>query len=244
MKIAIYLTGSTYTDISCRFGDFEDWFARGMNPLGFETITIDVTRGDRPDLGEIDGIIITGSPASVAKDPELWVADTIEHLRDILAMDFPTLGVCFGHQVLAAAAGCEVERHPVARELGTIELRQTGAGQQSPLFRDIPERFKVQETHEDVIWDVPDGSGIRALAENEHNSYQALAYTEHIYSVQFHPEITADIMHVYIDIYGKKLLNRGELSEQEYQAIAGNVEESDTGDLIFRNFAEIIRMAK
>lgn len=244
MKIAIYLAGSTYTEIIYRYGDFEDWFARGINAQGFETVTVDVTRGERADLDEIDGIIITGSPASVCTDPAPWVSGMLDHLQDILTIDFPTLGACFGHQVLAAAAGCKVEPHPISRELGTVQLIQTNAGQEHPLFRDIPEQFKVQETHEDIVSDVPNSAKIQVLAGNDYNPYQALSYSDHIFSVQFHPEITADIMQAYIDIYGKKMVESGEMSSAAHRAIQKNVEESTTGENIFRNFCDIIRRAK
>jgi len=241
MKLAIYITGSTYTDISNRYGDFEDWFALHVSRYGFETIPVDVRRGECADLEDVDGIMITGSSASVCTDPEPWIHTAIEHLQEILTFDFPVLGVCFGHQILAAAAGCTVERHPERRELGTVQLSQTPAGQTHPLFQDIPMQFAVQETHEDIVSAVPNTSNISILAGNDYNSFQALAYTDHIFSVQFHPEITADIIQAYIAIYGKELRRSGELSPADYEEIEQSVEETNTGELVFRNFCRIVR---
>ncbi|MCF7803462.1 MAG: gamma-glutamyl-gamma-aminobutyrate hydrolase family protein [Candidatus Marinimicrobia bacterium] len=239
-KIAIYLTGTTYPEIRYSYGDFEDWFARGLTKFGVQTVTCDVRKEEYPALDQVDGIVVTGSPASVVTDPEPWVEPLKKHLRTVLESDIPTLGVCFGHQILATAAGARVEPHALTREIGTVELSLTKAGEDHPLFQDIPVQFRAQETHEDVVTGLPPGLGIEILAENPHNPYQALAYSNNAFSVQFHPEITADIMHAYLQIYGKKLVKTGELSSEEYEEIKQGIRETSTGDTVFRNFCRIV----
>lgn len=240
MKIAIYLTGNTYADISCRYGGFEDWFAREVTKHGAETVTFDVQRSEYPDLDRFDGSIITGSPSSVCTNPEPWTETLIEHLQNTLDMDYPTLGVCFGHQILAKAAGATVQPHENGREIGTVSITKTPEGKQHPLFEEISAEFKAQETHEDVVMALPGDKAITVLAGNDFNRYQALAYSPHIFSVQFHPEITADIMQMYHKIYGTTLVEEGKLSRGEYTRISESIEETGTGETLIRNFLDFI----
>jgi len=241
LRIAIYLAGGTYPEIRNRYGDFEDWFAREITRHNAATVAVDVRKGQYPTLETVDGIIITGSPASVCTDPDPWVEDLLEHLRGILARNLPTLGVCFGHQALAAAIGASVVPNPRGREMGTVELTLTEAGRQHPLFAGLSTPFLAQETHEDIVSQLPDDGAVSVLAHNRRAGFQALAYSDRIFSVQFHPEITPGIMRAYLKIYGAKLIEQGELTRDRLQSLEASVQGTDTGKLVLGNFLEIVR---
>jgi len=235
LRVALYITGSTKPEIRYRYGDFEDWFAAFLTPYGVETTTFDVRKGKYPDITAVDGIIITGSSASVCTNPPDWVPVFITHLQDIIDSGIPTLGVCFGHQILAAAAGGVVEPHPDGRESGPTELQKTTLGKSDRLFQDIPEKFRVNMTHEDVVVRSPNG---RVLAYNDYNGFQAIRYSDTIQSVQFHPEFTAAIMEQYTRVYhsGRSGVNDSTGEEQ------GTSKESSVGRTILANFVNILRL--
>ncbi len=243
LKIAIYLPGQTLPEIRIRYGDFEDWFAAKLVAQHVTTVTYDVRRGEYADLDEIDALIVTGSAASVCTNPEDWVAPLLEHLRMVLNRNMPALGVCFGHQALAKAAGATVAPHPVRREIGTTQLQLTEMGKNHPLFHKISPEFIAQETHEDVVAKIPADNSIIALAGNAHNPYQALAYSSKVFSVQFHPEITGPIMQEYLKIYGEKLIQEGEMDPETLDTLIMNVTETDTGEILLHNFLNIVRQS-
>ena len=70
-----------------------------------------VTVGQFSDSrNRIDGVVITGSPASVL-DPDAWVERLMVLIRQIVAAGVPLFGGCFGHQAVARALGGQVERN-------------------------------------------------------------------------------------------------------------------------------------
>lgn len=239
--VAVYQAGNTYAEISNEFGDFDRWFIDAIVRHGARTTVVDVREKNYPSLKRIDGLMVTGSPASVCTDPPEWTTSLLDHLREVMAKDIPALGVCYGHQAFARAAGGEVQRHHETREIGTVSLSLTPAGKRHPLFRGIPGTFKAQETHEDVVTALPGSGGVQVLAENSHNSYQALAFSANVFSVQFHPEITADIMRAYMRIYGNKMMRKGELTRREFAALRENIEETETGNTVIGNFIDHLR---
>jgi len=240
-EIAIYLTGTTYPSIREKHGDFDSWFAREVRKHNGASRIVDVRNESFPDLRTVDGIIITGSPASVYTNPPHWTSSFIGHLQDVLDHNVPTLGVCYGHQVLATAAGADVLPHPESREIGTVQLRLTEQGKRHPLFRGISSPFTVQETHEDVVVRLPDELSVQVLAGNTHNEYQALAYSDTVFGVQFHPEITKDIMADYLHIYGTKMLESGDLTRQQFQSLTESIHDAESGSRVIGNFIDLIR---
>ena len=57
-----------------------------------------------PPPAELAGVIVSGSPARLVEKTE-WMRRGLEYLRDLVAENTPTLGICFGHQMLAEALG-------------------------------------------------------------------------------------------------------------------------------------------
>jgi GMP synthase (glutamine-hydrolysing) len=122
-------------------------------------------------------LILSGGPASVYSDgaPRLDPA--------IFELGIPTLGICYGAQLLALELGGRVDRTGVS-EFGRTEMTAT----QSRLFASLPSAQTVWMSHRDTVVAPPDGA--RVVAESEHTPVAAFEDAERgLYGVQFHPEV-------------------------------------------------------
>jgi len=99
----------------------------------------------------------------------------------------PILGVCLGHQAIAAAFGGTVRRCAEIMHGKLSTVRHDGTG----LFRCLPQDMPVTRYHSlDVAPDLP--AGLRATARTETGILMGLAHeTRPIHGVQFHPESIA-----------------------------------------------------
>lgn len=209
IRILVLSCGSTYPDIIHKHGDFSDWFQSRFIRPGVTCDVVDVTRPFHVETNPYTGILITGSLAS-AYQREPWILDLTQWLSKILQTNHPpVLGVCFGHQILAAVSGGHVRRCIDNLEIGTHPVRLTDRGREDYLFRDIPEEFFCQETHVDEVTVLPPGAEI--LAGNSHSAVQAFSLGENVRGVQFHPEMDDVIMRsVILSLVKKnKLHNEG-----------------------------------
>ncbi len=184
-RVLIVRTGAAPDAVRAVHGDFDAWFAALLAPARVELV--DGQGETLPEAAAYDGVLVTGSLASVAS-PEPWMEPLGRWLVGA-AETTPVLGVCFGHQLLAAALGGRVERHRAGPEAGTTEIVLTPEGRADPLFADLPARLAVQQSHEDHVPAAPPGAVV--LAANAHAPVQAFAHGPRIRAVQFHPEFDA-----------------------------------------------------
>jgi GMP synthase (glutamine-hydrolysing) len=123
------------------------------------------------------GIVLSGGPSSVY-DAGAPICDP-----QVLQLHLPVLGICYGMQWMAHTLGGKVERAN-RREYGPAEL---GIRQESPLFKDLPRRLKVWESHGDHVVGLPDGFEVTGRTENAVAAVENRA--KKFYGVEFHPEV-------------------------------------------------------
>jgi GMP synthase (glutamine-hydrolysing) len=126
-----------------------------------------------------------GGPMGVyERDRYPWIACQLKRLARRLAADRPTLGVCFGAQMIAAALGATVYPGP-AKEVGFHPL--TNVDPASPLahLADID----VLHWHGDTF-DLPEG--VALLASTPAFPHQAFSRGPNILALQFHAEMGLD----------------------------------------------------
>ncbi len=139
----------------------------------------DVTSGSLPATFDYDGVVVTGSRASVYWD-EPWIEPTKAWVAAAIEREIPTLGICWGHQLLADVLGGEV-RSMGEYEIGYREIEHNG---DSPLFTGVDQRFTAFTTHSDEVVTLPPGA--TPLAENDYSNHGFRK--DHVFGVQFHPE--------------------------------------------------------
>jgi len=145
-----------------------------------------------------DGLVLSGGPASV------YDADAPPCDPQVLSLNKPVLGICYGLQWIAHQLGGRVERAD-RREYGPAKL-QVMSG--SELLRGLPGELRVWNSHGDHIVELPPGFRAVGLTSN------AIAAAEDpargIYAVQFHPEVrhtergTDILRHFVLDLCGAR----------------------------------------
>lgn len=123
-----------------------------------------------------DGIILSGGPASVyaPNAPQVDAA--------IFSLGIPVLGICYGIQLMAKHLGGKVSKS-TKREYGRGKLF---IKKKSPLFQGLPKEIEIWNSHGDKIITPP--KGFETIATT-HNSPYAVIQRDHLYGLQFHPEV-------------------------------------------------------
>jgi GMP synthase (glutamine-hydrolysing) len=181
-----------------------------------------------PDLSSVSALVVTGSPSSVT-ERAAWMLRTEEYLRRAVSGKLPVFGICFGHQMLAQALGGRVEKNPLGREIGTVELRRIEA---DPLLAGEAEPYWVNMTHLDTVTLLPPGA--RILAQTELDRHAAVRFGEAVWGVQFHPEIDGGVLREYVSARSAPLLSEG----LDPEAILGAARDTPAGAGVLRRFAE------
>lgn len=141
-----------------------------------------------PTMDAHDGAIVFGGPMS-CNDDEAWLRREIDWIGVPLRAGKPYLGICLGAQMLARHLGHRVAPHPQGRvEVGFYPIRATEHGRQA-----WPGLFptKVYQWHQEGF-DVPAGATL--LAEGDDFAAQAFRYGRSAFGLQFHPEVTYQMM--------------------------------------------------
>jgi GMP synthase (glutamine-hydrolysing) len=136
------------------------------------TVTPEQVRARNPHA-----LILSGGPASVYTEGAPRVDPRV------LRLGVPTLGICYGMQLLAKELGGRVDRTGVS-EFGKTELR----AEESELFHDLPTEQTVWMSHRDSVIAPPFGA--RVVAGSASTPIAAFEQSEsRVYGVQFHPEV-------------------------------------------------------
>ena len=123
------------------------------------------------------GIILSGGPASIYDngpgiDPQ------------ILQMNIPIMGICYGMQFMVHSLGGDVQKAS-KREYGHAKLV---IQDKTTLFQSIPDETPCWMSHGDSITALPDGFKVMATTDN--SPYAAIINPERqLIGLQFHPEV-------------------------------------------------------
>lgn len=137
-------------------------------------------------IRQAECLVVLGGPIGVYETEAYpFVVDEVEALRERLSARRPTLGICLGAQLMAAALGARV--YPGGRkEIGWGPLRLTSAGRASALSH--LDGVAVLHWHGDTF-DLPEGCEL--LASTDLFERQAFSLGPNVLGLQCHPEADA-----------------------------------------------------
>lgn len=174
---------------------FEDLgsLAPVLEAQGFSVTYVAATATPFPAeaLASADLVVVLGGPIGVYDSREYpFLNDEIQAIRARLDARKPTLGICLGAQLMAAALGARVYAGSSGSEIGWSPIHP-------PADTAIPAWFghlcssgvEVFHWHGDTF-DLPDGA--RLLASTQSYDNQAFMLDNFALALQFHPEVTAD----------------------------------------------------
>jgi GMP synthase (glutamine-hydrolysing) len=177
-------------------GQYCHLLARRVREVGVQSHVLPIdTSADQ--LAGIGGIIISGGPRSVTEPGSPRVH------QSILSMGVPILGICYGHQLLAATMPGGVVKPSYSREYGLAKLKfraglkasttngitTHGITDGGELFDGVPDNSQVWVSHGDSVERLPEC--FEVLGATEDCAVAAMVHpTKNIYGVQFHPEVT------------------------------------------------------
>jgi GMP synthase (glutamine-hydrolysing) len=227
--ITVLRTGEPVPWVLERRGHFHDLIASSIGEaFTGDYRVIDVRHEPLPDPRGASAFVITGSAANVpTREP--WMLKTEAFLREVVEAGTPTLGICFGHQILAQALGGEVRKNPRGREIGTLAIERTA---DDPIFEGVPLRFEANVTHVDTVARLPEGAV--ALARSSLEDAHAIRFSETCYGVQFHPEIDGEVMRAYVESRAEVLREEGFPVEQ----MLAQIHDGEEGRRALRNFVK------
>ena len=127
------------------------------------------------------GIVLSGGPSSVYEEGSPSLDE------GILELGVPTLGICYGFQVMAQQLGGEVAKTG-AREYGSTEVRLVAGTDGGTLLAEQPIEQVAWMSHGDSVVKAPEG--FEVLAASDSTPVAAFANDERkLYGVQWHPEV-------------------------------------------------------
>lgn len=207
----------------------------------FGPAKIDVLRGPERALpksvAEYDAVFLSGSKTRIEEDAP-WISEQEEFIRDLHMQKIPTLGICYGHQLivraLAGKAHTMAAREP---EFGWVKVELLPEANQSLVFASLPKEFHSFQFHSDEVLPSMPKEKFRNLAKSKACAVQAFEMTDApIWAVQFHPERPLEAGNQSLDRLAgcepaKKIHNRQEASQLFSAKIA---------EEIFKNFLSYV----
>lgn len=127
----------------------------------------------------IRGVILSGGARSV------YEKDASKFDKEVLNLDVPILGICYGHQLIAHLMGGKVLSGK-SGEYGLMELDIKSEGE---ILAHLGKSKNVWMNHRDVVVQLP--KSFVSVASTEHSKIAAFANKKRkIFGVQFHPEVS------------------------------------------------------
>lgn len=161
--------------------------------LGYQVVNVvDKKKPDLPSFDEVAGVVIMGGPMGATdydKHPGLKAETKLA--RAAIAVNKPVLGVCLGHQIIAAALGAKLH-HGDKPEIGFGPIKRVD---KHDYFSMWDKQINVLHWHNDVVG-LPEGAQL--LARSPLTKVQAFRAGSAL-GLQFHLEVTSSVLEEWLD---------------------------------------------
>lgn len=217
-----------------QFGDYPDMFQHLLKKadadLAFDVYNL--ARGQMPEsLDSCDAWLFTGSKCG-ANDDEDWIRRASELVVALDEQRRPTIGTCFGHQLIARALGGRVER---ASSWG-MGVHTTRLMEQRPWMQPAKDELSLLVSHQDQVVALPPRAA--HLATHPFCRYDMYQIGDHILTFQGHPEFAKG--------YSRMLMEtrRQRIGEQVYEQGMASLEQATDSDVAGAWISSFLRAGK
>ena len=190
LRIGLIQCDHVADDLVEAHGDYEDMFSDLLHAQDqtIEVAIYDLTTDNFPvDLHACDGYIITGSQFS-AYDDIPWIHKAKSLIVELYQAKIPTIGICFGHQLIAESLGGKVQK---AEDKGWgVGVHQWNIKNSQEWMGEAPETFSMRVSHQDQVVEMPKDSQL--IAGSEFCPIAGFQTGEHFLTMQGHPEFSKE----------------------------------------------------
>jgi GMP synthase (glutamine-hydrolysing) len=175
------------------------------------------------------GLIVLGGEMG-AWDDEVapWLPATRRLMADAVRQELPTLGICLGGQLLAAATGGVIERGPLGLELGVVPVTPLPAAAGDHFFGAVdraiepdrsgpPGSWAVHQYHQDAVITLP--ADAELIVTGARYPHQGFRVGPAAWGLQYHPEVSTLGFVQWVDT----ALGRGELEDDVAAQVLGPI---------------------
>lgn len=229
-KLLIVNVGSAPESQLSKFGDFELWAKQAIGSTTLEIEFHDGITNPLPKPQVLAGVIIMGSLSMVTEETN-WMKRLAAEIVQLAELNVPTLGICFGHQLISYAFGGEVDFNPNGLEVGTVNISRLENSIDDPLLNQLPEHFDAQAVHFQSVLTLPK-QAVR-LAQSNMDQHHAFRVGDCTWGVQFHPEFTTEIMLDVLENFQE------ELGEAQIEAKKQQVTSTPHAQQVLKRFASL-----
>ncbi len=183
-------------------------FGTWLTEAGAELVVCRPWAGDElPAAAAYDGVVVLGGSMG-ANDDHLhpWIGPVKQLVRDCVTARTPVLGICLGHQLVAAALGGTAELNPLGQQVGVYDVGWLPEAEEDDLVSGLGPVRGIQWNH-DLVTALPDQAV--ALARTPQGELQVARFADRVWGVQLHPEADEHIVGAWADGDREEHLDRG-----------------------------------
>ncbi len=171
-KVLIVDFGSQFTQL----------IARRVREFGVFSEIINHKDLTKSNINNLYGVIFSGGPLNVYEDKKIKLNNKIFNIN------YPILGICFGHQLISKYYGGKVKKSKT-REFGFASIKKKKSSVLTANFFDKNGYNDVWMSHADNVTKLP--RNFKQVAFTKDSNYTIIENNEmKRYGVQFHPEVT------------------------------------------------------
>lgn len=207
--LGILVCGPVREELVAEHGEYPAMFTRLLQTVApaLTTSAYRVYAGEFPARSDAHAAyIISGSRFSVY-DEDPWIRRLEAFVRELYAARIPTVGICFGHQMMARALGGVTAKAPQGWGIGkhVSQVLRTPAW-----MRPVAPEYGVFVSHQDQVTQLPPAA--ERLAASAHCPNAMFVVDNVFLGIQGHPEFTGafarDLARGRANVYGEAVLAR------------------------------------
>lgn len=173
-----------------------------LGQLGVTWVLVSLPNGDAipDDITPYGGLVLMGGSMS-ANDELDWISTEIRLTQQAYALGVPIAGHCLGSQIMSKALGAQVRKNDY-KEIGWQQVTPTDSSQVQAWFGDLNQSIRFFQWHGDTF-DLPVGAEL--LLSSEACLNQAYVLEDKHIAMQFHLEMTPELVELFLEANGKEL---------------------------------------